>query len=54
VDDRAMQKDRAKLAKAYCSPERYAGLAGAPLPALVAARGETMRAARANADSLRE
>jgi ArsR family transcriptional regulator len=38
-DDRAMQKDRAKLTKACCSPAKYAGLAGAPLPTSVAACG---------------
>lgn len=35
-DDRAMQKDRAKLTKACCSPAKYAGLAGAPLPTSIA------------------
>jgi ArsR family transcriptional regulator len=31
--DRAMQADRARLSKACCSPEKFTGLAGAPLPA---------------------
>ena len=35
-EDRAMQADRAKLSKACCAPEKYAGLQGAPLPAAVA------------------
>jgi ArsR family transcriptional regulator len=34
-DDKAMQADRARLAKACCSPAKYA-LNGAPLPAPVA------------------
>jgi len=33
-DDKTMQADRARLAKACCSPARYA-LDGAPLPAVV-------------------
>lgn len=33
-DDKAMQTDRARLAKACCSPARYA-LDGAPMPAVV-------------------
>jgi ArsR family transcriptional regulator, arsenate/arsenite/antimonite-responsive transcriptional repressor len=33
-DDKAMQADRARLAKACCSPAKYA-LDGAPLPAAV-------------------
>ena len=32
MDEKAMQADRARLAKACCSPSRYA-LDGAPLPA---------------------
>jgi ArsR family transcriptional regulator len=35
-EDRAMQADRARLAKACCSPARYAGIQGAPLPTMVA------------------
>jgi ArsR family transcriptional regulator len=30
--DKAMQKDRALLAKACCTPEKFAALEGAPLP----------------------
>lgn len=33
--DKAMQKDRALLAKACCSPEKFAALEGAPLPSPV-------------------
>jgi ArsR family transcriptional regulator, arsenate/arsenite/antimonite-responsive transcriptional repressor len=32
-EEKAMQKDRAQLAKACCMPSRYALLDGAPLPA---------------------
>jgi ArsR family transcriptional regulator, arsenate/arsenite/antimonite-responsive transcriptional repressor len=34
-EEKAMQKDRAQLTKACCSPSRYALLDGAPLPAPV-------------------
>jgi ArsR family transcriptional regulator len=34
-EDRLMQKDRAQLTKACCSPSKYALLEGAPLPAPV-------------------
>ena len=37
--DRSMMRDRAKLSRACCSPAKYAGLAGAPLPTAVAACG---------------
>jgi ArsR family transcriptional regulator len=33
--DKAMQKDRALLAKACCSPAKFAALEGAPLPSAV-------------------
>jgi ArsR family transcriptional regulator, arsenate/arsenite/antimonite-responsive transcriptional repressor len=33
--DKAMQKDRALLAKACCAPEKFAALEGAPLPSPV-------------------
>ncbi len=36
-EDKAMQADRAKLAKACCSPAKYALLEGAPLPTKVEA-----------------
>jgi ArsR family transcriptional regulator len=35
-EDRAMQADRARLSKACCSPAKFAGLQGAPLPVPVA------------------
>ena len=35
ADDAAMNVDRAKLGKACCSPGKYAGLVGAPVPASV-------------------
>ena len=31
-EDRSMQADRARLSKACCAPEKFAGLQGAPLP----------------------
>jgi ArsR family transcriptional regulator, arsenate/arsenite/antimonite-responsive transcriptional repressor len=34
-DERAMKADSAKLAKACCSPKKFAGLEGAPLPSAV-------------------
>jgi len=34
-EDKAMQADRAKLSKACCSPAKFAGLEGAPLPTAV-------------------
>jgi ArsR family transcriptional regulator len=34
-EDTAMQADRARLAKACCSPAKYAALEGAPLPTAV-------------------
>jgi len=34
-EEKAMQKDRAQLTKACCSPSKYALLDGAPLPAAV-------------------
>jgi ArsR family transcriptional regulator len=34
-DERAMQADRAKLSKACCSPGKYVGLDGAPVPVAV-------------------
>jgi ArsR family transcriptional regulator len=34
-EDKAMQADRAKLSKACCSPAKFAGLEGAPLPMAV-------------------
>lgn len=34
-DERAMQADRAKLAQACCSPKRFAGLDGAPVPKVI-------------------
>jgi ArsR family transcriptional regulator len=36
-DERAMQADRARLTKACCSPRKFAGIEGAPLPGCVAA-----------------
>ena len=35
-EDRAMRADRARLSKACCSPAKYAGIDGAPLPTAVA------------------
>ena len=35
-EDRAMRADMAKLSKACCSPAKYAGIEGAPLPTTVA------------------
>jgi len=35
-EDRAMQSDRARLAKACCSPARFVALQGAPTPLTVA------------------
>ena len=35
-EDRAMQADRARLLKACCSPAKFAGIEGAPLPTTVA------------------
>jgi ArsR family transcriptional regulator len=35
-EERTMQADRARLTKACCSPGRFAGLEGAPLPTSVA------------------
>ncbi|MDW5266545.1 MULTISPECIES: metalloregulator ArsR/SmtB family transcription factor [Acidobacteriaceae] len=41
-EDKGMQADRARLAKACCSPAKYALLEGAPLPATIhQASGET-------------
>jgi ArsR family transcriptional regulator len=34
-EDRAMQADRAKLSKACCSPAKFTGLEGAPLPTAI-------------------
>lgn len=34
-DEKAMQADKARLAKACCSPSKYALLEGAPLPTTV-------------------
>ncbi|MBB5319431.1 ArsR/SmtB family transcription factor [Tunturibacter empetritectus] len=34
-EEKTMQKDRAQLVKACCSPSKYASLDGAPLPAQV-------------------
>ena len=34
-EEKAMQADRARLAKACCSPSKYASLDGAPLPATI-------------------
>lgn len=34
-EDRTMQADRSRLAKACCSPKKFAALEGAPLPILV-------------------
>lgn len=34
-DEREMQADRARLSKACCTPAKFAGLEGAPLPLLV-------------------
>jgi ArsR family transcriptional regulator len=34
-DEKAMQTDRARLAKACCSPSKYALLDGAPLPTTI-------------------
>lgn len=34
-EDKAMQADRARLAKACCSPAKYALLEGAPLPTVL-------------------
>jgi ArsR family transcriptional regulator len=34
-NEKAMQADRARLAKACCSPSKYASLDGAPLPATI-------------------
>jgi ArsR family transcriptional regulator len=31
-EERAMRADRARLSKACCSPEKFVGLQGAPLP----------------------
>lgn len=38
--DKAMQKDRAMLAKACCAPAKFAGLEGAPIPARIDAANE--------------
>ena len=35
-DERAMQADRARLVKACCSPRKFAGIEGAPLPVKIA------------------
>lgn len=35
-EDRAMRADRAKLSKACCSPAKFAGIEGAPLPITIA------------------
>jgi ArsR family transcriptional regulator len=35
ADDRAMQADRTRLAKACCSPAKFVGLQGAPMPAAI-------------------
>ncbi len=42
-EDRNMQADRFRLSKACCTPANYALLAGAPLPAPVAASCEVSR-----------
>jgi ArsR family transcriptional regulator len=34
-EEKAMQSDRARLAKACCSPSKFASLDGAPLPAII-------------------
>lgn len=34
-EDRAMQADQARLAKACCSPKKFAALQGAPLPSAI-------------------
>jgi ArsR family transcriptional regulator len=34
-EEKAMQKDRAQLTKAWCSPSKYALLDGAPVPTVV-------------------
>ena len=36
-DDRAMQADRARLSSACCSPDKFTGLAGAPVPVVLQA-----------------
>ena len=37
-EDRAMQKDRARLAKACCSPAKFVALVGAPVPGMASAQ----------------
>ena len=34
-EDKSMQADRSRLSKACCTPEKFAGLQGAPLPSTV-------------------
>ena len=34
-EDKAMHADRARLSKACCAPAKFAGIEGAPLPAMV-------------------
>jgi len=34
-EDKAMRADRARLTKACCTPAKYSGIEGAPLPAKV-------------------